>query len=548
MPRILSPSLNAAQFAETRSSKMKVYIYDVQSGDNTIVDIIRGTALSTTTGPRDFSDDIESVTWTDVMGSYTTSAVAASMATIIIVDPNRLFDPANLVDDPTGDGRWLRRRNVVRLVVGDEQVSEEEWKTVFTGRLVGSPGVRRTRASGFGPISQISVKALTREAEFIRFKSTSDAFSKSTSYQTLITDIAQQDMGLDSDELDLTTFTSRTTGHGITQFVDEEPLVSIARIMFLDGFMPKFNGEGQLSQTAGIITKSPSRVYQDDDLILLNETPFSELDPINYVEVLGLDSEMSKVSQPNQVLATIRITTGYFTFSEEVEAFWSDDHTQLAENIELEIIKSVNAGIIPLGGDEEFTEIPAPGSGTGTIGAELTIDTGFAPYVIIFFTAVYVALSFVPDEVLLFVTVPVGRVIQAIELALVLLMMARVGSGHYNFRGEPFEWVFKEIRGQADTEGLLSYERNSIEIENHLVQDQSTADSLALTVLNLEQARGNPRTVTMLQDLLLEAADVFQSADDRKYFIEKIQCTYTRGARAILAAMACFEVTSGSFQ
>ena len=53
-------------------------------------------------------------------------------------------------------------------------------------------------------------------------------------------------MGLDLDEINFPVFASELTKHRVLQFVQESPLTSIAKIMFNDGFMPRFEGDGRL--------------------------------------------------------------------------------------------------------------------------------------------------------------------------------------------------------------------------------------------------------------------------------------------------------------
>lgn len=544
MARSLSFALERVQLAVRRQPTFRVLVYDVASTDDDIGTIVRELALDPTTGPRDFTGDVISAQIEEAIGDYASSGVAASVVTLVLADPNDRFNPLNLLADPTGDGRWLRRGNVVRVIVGDAQVPEADWVPVFTGKLVGQAGVRRSRASGVGPVGRITIKAVSREAEGLRFSSTSESFGLGASYVSMAISIAQTDLGLDVDEI-LFPNLPRTTGHRATQFVEESPLASIAKIFFVDGFMPRYDGRGRLAVASVIPTKAASRVYLDGNLFFVVENPFTEVEPVNSVCILGLDADLSKVVQPKQQLAEVQITTGYFTQSESVDVFWSEDRTQLAQNVDLNVVRSVNGGLIPLGGSESFDLKGAPGP-EGTIGAELGIDTGFAPELIIFLAVIYVLLAVIPDEVLEFITIPVGRVIQAIELALMLIIMTKVGRGIYLFEGEPFEYVFKEIRACAETQGLRSFERNELEIENPLVQDQSTADQLALDVLTLEQAKGNARRVEMLHDLLLEPGDVFELAG-RRFFIQSVAYALVRGEETIRAQLDVLEVTAGTF-
>lgn len=547
MARNLDFRLAQAMLSERRQPAFRVFIYDIRSGGNTINDIVREQPLSALTGPREFTDDVLRVSITEQAGDYVNSGIAASEVVFDVSDPNGLFSPLEMLVDPIGDGRWLRPGNVIRVIEGDEQVDESLWVPTFTGLLVGQAGFDRNRTSGN---SVITCKAVGREAGFLKADNTTVSFAQGTSYLQMATDIAQLDLGLDEEEIDFAGFGSRVTGHRVTQFVEEPALVSIAKIMFVDGFLPRFNGEGKLTQSLGLVTAFPDRVYPDQDIVREIVTPFSEVDVVNSVCVLGLDATLTRVVSPLQDLTEVQITTGYFTHDEDFDSYFSEDRTLVAQNIRFDVIRSVQ-GSINFAGGEEFELIGAPGGSEGYIGVTTTLSTGFAPALIITLTVSYIAAAWIPDEVLsafVGVTLPYGRVTQALVLIGIMIVMTQIGRLHVIFRGEPIEYVFKEIRACARRSGILSTQLNEVEIENHLVQDQSTADSLAREVLFRQQARALPRSVIMLHDLVLEPDDTLELPDSRygprRFLIQEIARTLERG-RATLAEMSAFEVTSG---
>lgn len=549
MARALVPELNNLMVSNhPRQPAFQVLVYDVRSTINTINDIVAGNPLVPETGPRDFTDEVLEVTLEDRAGDFVNTGIAASSLGLTLVDPNDLFNPLNRLLDPTGDGRWLRSGNVVRVKEGDASVPEADWPTTFTGVLIGSPGVVRQRTDGGSAV--INVQAVDRSAKFIQANVTSVAFGIGTTYLTMATDIAKLDMGLDDAEIDFAGFGTRITGHRQTQFVEQAPLVSLAQIMMVDGFMPRFNGEGKLTQSLGNITGFPDRVYTDQNTILSIEQPFANEDIVNSVCIIGLDANLSKITQPRQELAEAQLTVGYFAQDEDVDVYWSEDRTQIAENVTIDVKRSVN-GAINFGGSEEFTLIPAPGGSPGHIGVNVSISTGFAPYIIIALTIGYVAAAWIPDTVLSFIvgeTLPVGRFIQALALIAIMLIMTNIGRVHAEFDGSPIEFVYKEIRACARQSGLLVAERNEVVIENHMVQDQSTGDSVVREILFRQLARGNPRVIRQVYDVALEADDIIELPDEkygaRRFLINTITRTLRRGEPTI-AELSGFEITSG---
>jgi hypothetical protein len=533
---------------ERRQPAWKILVYDVRSTTDTINNVVRGDALLALTGPRDFTKDVLSAVLEEVAGDFNGDGVAASTLSLTIEDPQGKFDPLLTLVAPTGDGRWLRDGNVVRIIEGDARVAEADWVTTFTGELVGQAGVKRGRVAR---ASEITMDAVDRTARFLRFPVTSDTFGLGATLLSIATSIAQNDMALDSSEILLGGWGAQVTGHHSTQFVEEPPLVALAHLMFPDGFMPRFTGAGKLAQTSGIITKAPARSYADSDLIQDIERPKHRIKAKNRVTVRGLSATLTKITQPFQKLAEVNITTGFFARDEEIRVTWSEDETKLAQNTRMKVLRSVNGGLLDFGATENYTEEPK--SPEGSVSGEITVGTGFAPYVVVFLTGIYVALQAIPRVVVVVsfgggggFTIPAQDIVAASSLSVALMLMAQIGRGHYLIEGEPFEYVFQEIVATAEVQGLTNDDANVLDISNHLIQTQAVADTAAMNVLRREVAKANLRAVTMLVDLVLEPDDVFElAAESRKFMIRSQSRTLRRGAEAVVAVMECFEVTPG---
>ncbi len=536
MGRILTGQLDAIQLSFERRPAWRIEIFDtVSSVADTINQIVRGDDLEAITGPLDWTGDTVEFGHTSVASDYATTGVAVPSLTLGIVDPgDSRLDPVRF---PTGLGRYLRRGNTVRLYQGDSRVDPLDWPATFTGRLVGQAGVDINRTTGDEGQALITMKALGREADFINIPMTSDDYGPGLSLNAIALDIAQADMGLDLSEIDFSSWGSSLNGHLSLQFYELPPIVAIANLMMVDGNMPRFNGLGILTQSDGLITQNPARIYTSGRIIRNIVRPFSEDDPYNCVKITGLANVQSKITQALQdLISDLHVTVGFFTQDAAIDIPWSEDMTQLAENIEFIVIQSANAGLNILGGGEEFTTIAAP-IGTGSVGGTVIISTGYAGALLVFLGITYVHLAAIPDAVLAFgggVTVAIGRIIQAFALALMLLLMTKIGKGQYVFRGQPFEFVYKELNGIAELDDppLTTQTRNKLTIMNQVIQTQSDVDSVARNMLDRQQALGSMRTVLMIPDLVLEPDDVFRLpgiAGDEDYQVQSI--TYV-GKRA----------------
>lgn len=547
MARDLLPNLNAATFSHRRSPAHKLYVYDVRSTSDTIDDVVLGNELSALTGPRDFTPECQRAQLTEVAGDYVESGVASSSLVVDVANKNDRFNPFHVIALPTGDGRWLREGNVVRIKEGDEGVDESEWEWTFTGQIVGQAGVDRGRV---GIRSLITFKALSREAQFVNVVNTTKAYPGATNYLTMAEDIAEVDMALPVGVIDFPTIGSRVTRHIPVQFVKESPLATIAHIFLADLYMPRFNGEGKLTATSGIVTQAPVRVYEDEQakVVVSIVQPHHGEKRVNAVRVTGLDAGLTKTDPPRQELAGLELTTGYFAHDEKIEIYWSEDQTLLAEDgsVSLHIIQSVNGGLSVLGGGESFSLIPAPNvDEEGSIGAILEVSTGFAPHLMVMLTATYIHAATIPDQVFTGGTIPVGRIVQAVILVSILLIMTMIGRGSYQFIGKPYQYVHREVPREARQTGVTHATRNGIEIKNHLLTSGTLVKTVARELLFRRASMSAPRVFQMLTDLRLEPDDVFEY-NSRRYLVSQISRTLGRLGDGI-SQVSCYEVTPGVY-
>lgn len=555
MPRSLIGALDRVMLQQRRRPAYKIEIFDLRStisdpSPTVINDIVEynvdqySIVLPDIVGPRDFTNDVESITIEEAAGDFVDNGIAASSITFKLIDNLDLYDPLTnppTAGNPEAAGRWLRQGNVVRVKEGDAAVDEDYWPITFTGRIRGQPGRNRNRTTRR---NEITVKCVDRAAGFLRRESTSQDFSQYTTYQTMVETIATSDMGLRVTELDFPTgYGTSLTQHLTTQFHLDPPLVDIANILFIEGQMPRFDGLGRLTLTDGIITKGASRVYSDDGPIITIERPVVMMDGINKVIILGLDADMMRVDQERQVLATASLTTGFFAQDEKIHVRWSDDGRQQAFDTAMRVLSSVGglAGV----GSESYTEnTQVDGL---CLSGDIDIRSGFHPAIIALIFIVYVAAAWIPNFSLPLggPTINSGQYAQSMILAAFLFVIQTMGRGNYEIVGIPCEFVFPEIRCVAQLAGLLPEDVNEVEIQNQLVNDTATGDAIALRVLRREVAKQNERSVEMIHDLRLIPDDKFTTADGRSYMIASISRTLHRARGGGRAQYACYEVTEG---
>lgn len=553
MARQLVGTLDALMLAQRRLPDWTIEIFDIRSTSadptpTTINDVVLfnlgllGT-LPAIVGPRDFTDDCLAIDITEVAGDYVNQGIAATGVTFAISDPVEDFDP---VENPApANGRWLRQGNVIVVHEGDVQEPEANWPTTFTGRIQGQPGQDRGRTTGE---SVLSAKASSREVDFLRRTNTTRNFDQGSTFTDIAREIAETDMGLDLDEINLPAFGVRFTQFLSTQFVLESPLTSIAKIMFPDGFMPRFEGDGRLGATNGEITKGSERVYSEFELQVTVSRPILEFNGTNDVEVIGLDPNLFKVEQERQELASAGITTGFFSKDSEIPTRWSEDKTQQARGVELLVLQSVGASPITFG-SEKFTNFVQ--SDGGSVEGLIEVDGSIGAGILILglLVGAWIGSLFIPDVVTTAPgdVKPFGRTATVLAGKAIMLILGQAGRGEYRILGIPYEYIFKEIRAVARITGIRSEDRQQISVENHLINSQADADERAELILRRERAKQNLRSITMIHDLRLEPDDVFAlgiGLDQRRFMIQAISRTLVRGVPPI-ATLNCFEVTVG---
>lgn len=554
MARGLSAALDAVMLGERREPAFIVEIFDIRSTSSdptptTINDVVLfnlglgGPSLPVIVGPRDFTDDILQVEVTEIAGDYVQQGISSSGITILVSDPTGDLDP---VDNPApANGRWLRQGNVIVVREGDSQVPVAQFETTFTGRIQGQPGQDFNRTT---QTAEISARATSREVDFLRRENTTRNFTQSTPFQTIAEEIAETDMGLDVDEINLPTFGVRLTKFTSTQFVMESPLTSIAKLMFPDGFMPRFAGDGRLDATSGAIGKGATRTYAEFELPVTIRRPILEFNGTNSVEILGLDSELTKVTQERQLIAEAGITTGFFSREIEIPVAWSEDLTQQAENLSFVVLNSVGDSPIAFGSEEFAETVQSDG---GSVRGDITVDGSIAAGIALIglIIGAWIGSLFIFD-----VAppggggvAPTGRSVTVFAGKAIMLILGQTGRGEYRIIGIPYEYVFQELRAVARIAGIRSEDRQEVTVENHLLNTQADVDETAERVLRRERAKQNLRSIEMIHDLKLEPDDVFAvgtGLDERRYMIQSIQRRLLREGPHI-ATLHCFEVTAG---
>jgi hypothetical protein len=264
--------------------------------------------------------------------------------------------------------------------------------------------------------------------------------------------------------------------------------------------------------------------------------PERSQDNVNRVKVVFLDSNLERVDAPYQCLGHAQVTTGFFSFGEKLDCWWSEDHKQRADGTTMKVIKSVNSGILPVG-EEKYKQID---EFHGRITVTIYV---WVPILATVMILEYLAAAFIPDDVVVGIgtgfTIPVGRVIQAQALIGILIIMMSIGSAQYEIWGTPYDMAYLEKETLAIEDGLEYWEENEKEIKNDFIGTQEQADKVAVTELVWEKVQSMPRRVVMEDDPALEPGDIIVLPDGRRIVITGLQKKIKRGEVPALTIEGC---------
>jgi hypothetical protein len=372
-----------------------------------------------------------------------------------MVDPRNLFHP-----DTGGYRNYLGDQAILRLVEGDEILSEADWITSFTGQIHGQVGWKKARHSG-ELSSKVTVYGRAETQAFKRRKITSREYSVGTDLGIALYDICLTYMGLTSAEVRVPYTLGRQFKHKTNQLSQVTPWDGITSLLEVVSYYPYFDGEGKLTYVNKNFNRTPAKMLDNSVSIVATEVPENSQDGINKVIVIFLDSALSRVDGPNQRLGTAEVTTGFFSKKEELECWWSEDKKQRASDTTLKILKSVNSGLLPVG-DESYEQ---KSDFVGQIDVTISV---WVPIMATMMVAAYLIAACIPDGVAAFiggVTIPIGRIIQAVAMVAILVLMLSIGSAQYEIWGIPFDYAYLEKKSIAIEDGLQYWLENEKEIK-----------------------------------------------------------------------------------
>jgi hypothetical protein len=419
-------------------------------------------------------------------------------------------------------------------------VKKEDWICIFTGTF------RGTQADDRGTPSQLSeymeAKALGREERFSNRDITTPKFSAGTDLGEIVQWIATNvdGMGLSHDEV-LIGAQGFTLKALTNQVVSTNCLEALYQVLFPVGKKPKFDSLGRLCAVEIDLDKPAVRIYSAGDVTIESVVlQPNEADTNNVALLHGLSDILEKSPGASQLLETIDVVTGFFDSELKKKVYYSDDHSQRAQNTRLRTKKRIWFS------DAKWTEVDE-------FHGKLEIDTHYLAAARETIFGVYLASTLAVAAIDYFFQASSGAagvivsaitfgaaeaslaterlaldILSKVALAFLLWSMQFIGSGTYEIWGQPFENVYKELQSKAKLPGLAPEDQRTAEFRNDFLNTMAELDIRARELLRRELVKDQVYQITMMDDPLIEVDDIIELSTGERFYVLTVAKDFKR--------------------
>jgi len=530
--------MNEIAGSHVRHPDFEILIWN--PNETTIADIARGVPK---VPPVDISLFVESFDYTENIGYESgDNPQVTSVGFNLRRNPNTNRDlRRGIIEDGV----------IVQLREGDARISKADWVTTFTGIFRGgpgdNPGIEATMQEG------LTAVAFGREESFLNHETTTEPLPDQATLDLdptfridlgeIINNIATKSMGLTQDEIliGLQDFKSQ---HIVNQIVKLPSLQAIYECLFPVGKKPKFDGQGRLAAVSVDLDKPAARIFTRNDVIRSIVRAPNDGDVMTRVILTGLASNKTKVGpDTRQMLVEIENTIGFFDFGYDETIWFSDDRTLTADETKLNIRTTHT---FPPGFDwMSFTWTPEL-SGNGAFKkGRLEITTVYVVLLFYNLVVIYFILKVAYAVALAAGQVSGAAVLDfaaAVAMIGIVSIMQYMGRFRVQIEGKPFEFVFQELKSQAELIGLSPEQHRTREYRSDFLSDMTALDERAKQLLRRELVKDQTHAISMLNDPFLEVDDIIETAPEEgftqgdRYYITSIR---KRGQRDKEPLMAC---------
>lgn len=441
---------------------------------------------------------------------------------------------------------------LVRVYSGDRRVRMEDWVCIFTGTF------RGRAADDPGTPSQLTefmeAAAYGREERFLNLTATTDKFGKDTDVGQIALAIATEIMGLGQDEV-LIGAQGFKSQHVSNQVVDTNCLDALYQLLFVVGKKPKFDSLGRLCAVEVDLDKPAARILSAGDHTVEQITAQpNDVEVNNSVLLHGLSSVMTKAASASQLLVTLDAVTGFFDSEFKKQVYYSQDHSQRAQNTFLTTKKKIWFSDAKWTPEDEFHGLLDIDTHYLSLAREIIFAVYLASELAIaaidyYFQAAGSGATGVIVQVVTFgaATATLAserlalKIISQVALAALLWAMQFIGSGTYEIWGEPFEYVYQELQSRALLPGLDPDEIRQADFRNDFLSTMDELDVRVRELLRRELVKDQLFQITMMDDPLLEVDDVLETSSGERFYVLNVRKNFQREKKATMT-LTCWKI------
>lgn len=387
----------------------------------------------------------------------------------------------------------------------------------------------------------MTITARSRDAssKWRQVERVTELYPTATPLTFIATDIAHS-LGLTDLEINFPA-SSAYTIHSNTQLASLSAWDMLETLLNPSGYSPFVDAHGVLKTISRDISRTADVVLTEDRLVSVTGSRAGS--QVTAVRINWLDPALTYVAQQDQVLGDATITAGFFQLVQHQDIYFSGDASQRAANTYMVIKQSANSGLLPV--CSETYEQKTQTSGLITLETQFwvpTLATADLAYLIflsrvpdgLFGIAVGTPVAVIDPNPVTTHTTPVGRVQQMIAQAALLLIMMSIGTGQYEIRGTPYDYVHARNISEAYDCDAVNWVENVVEIENDFVMNESAAQAYAVRELMYQARSAQKFTVSIVDDPRIEPGDIVQLPDGSRIYVTSYTRDLSRGAPAVL--------------
>jgi hypothetical protein len=359
----------------------------------------------------------------------------------------------------------------------------------------------------------LAIKAYARDntPAWKDVKRVTNIYSTGTPLNAIANDVAAA-VGLTPIEIELPLVPVYTV-HSNVQLANMSASEMLVSLFQAPGYDPFVSSIGILKAISRSLSR-PADIALDEDRIVAIKGS-KQKPPVTCVRIQWLDPLLKKVTQQDQPLANATITAGFFQLKQTQEVWFSNDRTQRAENTYMLVKQSANSGLLHVCSESYTPTTPE--------GGVIELDTAFwAPALATAGLGGIIASSFLGDEVVSLgggLTIPTGRIVEGAAEVAVLLVMMSIGTGVYEIRGNPFDYVHARNTTEADAFGVPAWLLKNDDIENDFVMNETMAQAFAARELIYRSRAATTYAATIVDDPRIEPGDILGLYDGTRLYV-----------------------------